>query len=85
MDDNLSLRTKKNTDMNDNLIVQGGQSTAATYSNNGKKSQLTNNFMTPAGASNTNLLRVSPTKMPQAESTSNLGINNALDTSTFSA
>ena len=48
---------------------------------------LTNNFMTPAGGAgpnNNNLLNVSPTKMPQSESTSNLGVTNALDTSTFS-
>jgi hypothetical protein len=47
---------------------------------------LTNNFMTPAGGqgpSNNNLLNVSPTKMPQSDSTSNLGLTNTLDTSSL--
>jgi hypothetical protein len=44
---------------------------------------LTNNFMTPAGGAgannNNNRLNVSPSKMPQRDSTSNLGVPNALD------
>jgi hypothetical protein len=69
--------------MNDQLI-KGVASTAAT-SNNGKKSLQMNNFLPRAGAASAsykNLLNPpSPTKMPQSDSTSNLGMS-VLDQST---